>query len=382
MTAFIGPDTDWESIYARRISPDLLGGIEPSQSPTAVIVRGQPGSGASYALERVRMNLMATAGTAALISSSAVRAYQPTETLVVKPTAPGSKAASSDVDRWMTRLISDAVSARMNVVLESGLSTDGKERFPTLAAMFNEAGYQVAVVNLATDRDQSRQAMLASRDMASQMGMPTVELSFATHDAAYEEVRKTLAELESNCSVDRIQVVTTDGRQLYANQLHSGTWVREPRAVYVLDDFRERRLTARELADSALRWDILVRRISSDASAPAQLVSQAAQWRAETLSRVQADPDANRLLTWGREAQQFLSMNRYEFKHQFPQHAGSVQRLEEAVMFAEGNFADASDRRRFIEQTRRRLAERIAEGRADGAVRSKAKDKPREPKSL
>lgn len=328
------------------------------------------------------MNLRAAAGAVALITSRAVRAYEPrTDPLINKPTAPGTEAASPNVDRWMTRLLSDAASQRIDVVLESGLSTGGQERFTTLAATFKEAGYQVATVNLATDRDQSRQAMLASRDMASQMGMPTADFSFSTHDAAYEEVRKTVAELESNCSVDRIQLVTTDGRQLYANQLHSGTWVREPRAVHVLDDFRERRLTARELADSALRWDILVRRISLDASAPAQLVSQAAQWRAETLSKVQADPDANRLLTLGREAQQFMSMNRCEFKHQFPHHAASVQRLEEAVMFAEGNFADASDRHRFIEQTLRRLAERIAEGRADAPVRSKAKEKPRDPKT-
>jgi hypothetical protein len=380
MTASNVPSIDWEGIYARRIRPDLLGGIGTSKSPTAVIVRGQPGSGVSYALERVRMNLMA-AGAAALISSRAVRAYEPTDSLVTQPTTRATEAASFDVDRWTTRLLSDAASQRIDVVLESGLSTDGKERFTTLAAMFKEAGYQVATVNLATDRDQSRQTMLASRDMASQMGIPTTELSFSTHDAAYEEVRRTLAELESGCTVDRIQLVTTDGRQLYANQLHSGTWVREPKAVHVLDDFRERRLTARELADSAMRWDILVRRISSDASVPAQLVSQAAQWRAETLSRVQADPDAARLLTWGREAQQFLTMSRYEFKHQFPQHAASVQRLEEAVMFAEGNYANASDRHRFIEQTRRRLAERIAEGRADGARRSKAKEKAPDPKS-
>jgi hypothetical protein len=381
MTPSNSHSRDWEGIYARRIRPDLLGGIEPSKVPTAVIVRGQPGSGAPYALERVRMNLRAAAGAAAVISSRAISAYETKDSFVIKSTTPGTEAASSDVDRWVTRLLSDAASHRIDVVLESGLSTGGEERFTTLAATFKEAGYQVATVNLATDRDQSRQSMLASRDMANQMGIPTAELSFATHDAAYEQVRKTLAELESDCSVDRIQLVTTDGRQLYANQLHSGTWVREPRAVHVLDDFRERQLTARELADSALRWDILVRRISSDASAPAELVSQASQWRAEMLSRVQADPDAIRLLTWGREAQQFLTMNRYEFKRQFPQYAASVQRLEEAVMFAEGNFADASDRHRFIEQTRRRLAERIAEGRADGAKRSKAKEGPPHPKS-
>ena len=92
-------------------------------------------------------------------------------------------------------------------------------------------------------------------------------------------------------------------------------------------------------------------------------------------------PAPPRLLTWGREAQAFLSMSRYDFQRQFPHHADSAQRLQEAAAYAETTFPDASDRRRFIEQTRRRLAERIAEGRADAVARTKDKEQPSPPKT-
>jgi hypothetical protein len=380
MTASMSPSLDWDGIYHRRIRTDLLGGINSSEAPTAVIVRGQPGAGTMYAFERVRMNLATSGEPAALISRRVVAAYHPTHMLLANSRAPGSETASTVVDRWVTRLISDAASQGLNIVLESGLSTGDEERFTSIAAKFKNGGYQVATVNLATDRDQSRQTMLASHDMAQHFGLPTNALSVSIHDAAYEELGQSLELMEVNRLVDRIQIVTSDGRQLYANQLQAGQWQREARAVDVLDDFRERRLTARELADSALRWDILVRRITDDASAPVDLKSQAANWREEALARVQADADATKLLAWGREAQHFVSMNRYDFQRQFPQHAGSVHRLQEAVSFAETNFADASDRHRFIEQTRRRLAERIAEGRADAPARA-VKDKGREPKT-
>lgn len=56
-------------------------------------------------------------------------------------------------------------------------------------------------------------------------------------------------------------------------------------------------------------------------------------------------------------------MNRYQFMREFPQHAKAVERLDEAIRFAEKTFEHASDRERFIAQAHERLAERIAEGR-------------------
>ena len=56
-------------------------------------------------------------------------------------------------------------------------------------------------------------------------------------------------------------------------------------------------------------------------------------------------------------------MNRHQFLREFPQHVTAVERLEEAISYAEKTFEDTSDRERFVVQARDRLAERIAEGR-------------------
>lgn len=375
------PGGDLDRIYSHRIRPDFLDGIAPSSTPTAVIVRGQPGAGTAYALERVRTHMASSAGAAAVIAARALREYHSLWRARAPSTPLTSDRTSSDVRDWTDRLIGDAISRQVNVLMEASLSHGEPERMAALATRFKDVGYQVATVTLATDRDQSRQATIAGYVLARMTGVRSGEVDAPKHDAAYDQLRESLYQIEFQVSADRVQVVTTDGRQLYANQVENGRWVREPRAAYVVDDFRERKLTARELADSALRWQILVDRLAGDPSAPAELTSQAVRWHEEATARALGDPDASKLLTWGREGQAFRSMNRYDFQRQFPQHADSVQRLQEAVTFAEMNFAEPSDRRRFIEQTRRRLAERIAEGRADAPVRTKDKAKMKEPKA-
>ena len=238
-------------------------------------------------------------------------------------------------------------------------------------------GYQVATVALATDRDQSRQVTVARYDAARTAGATPRFVSAPDHDTAYDELRESLSRLEKELAVDRLQLVARDGRQLYANEVSGAHWVSEPKAVYVLDDFRERKLTARELADSALRWHVLVQRLSADPAVPSEVTNQAAGWRDEATAKAESDPDAKQLLAWGREAEAFRTMNRVAFLAEHPQHARIVERLQEAIAYAEKQFEQAADRERFIEQARSRLAERIAEGRAIAPERGKSRSAER-----
>ena len=68
-------------------------------------------------------------------------------------------------------------------------------------------------------------------------------------------------------------------------------------------------------------------------------------------------------------------MNRYQFLREFPQHAKAVERLDEAISYAESTFEHESDRERFVVQTRERLAERIAEGRFASPDRTQVKER-------
>ena len=145
----------------------------------------------------------------------------------------------------------------------------------------------------------------------------------------------TAARLEDDRAVDRIRLVARDGRQLYANQVEQDRWLQPPKALAALDDFRERSLPARELADSALRWQTLAQRLGSDSTLPREVASQAAAWRDDAVRGAERDPDAKQLLQWGREAEAFRTMAPSRFANDFPQHARMAERLVEAIDYAE-----------------------------------------------
>ena len=366
-------DIGADRIYIRQIRPDLLDDIEPSSHPTAVLVGGQPGSARAYVTAQIRAHLATTVGTSAIISADDLRQYHPQWRARGRFDIATAATTQEEIGRWYTRLITDGIAKGVNLLVVTSMRTPAA--VSVLATRLKEARYEVAVVALASDRDQSRQGTLALYDLSRSAGNTPHFVPAAHHDDAYARLREALARLETEHAVDRVQLVAPDGHQLYANQRQGEHWVREPRATYVLDDFRERRLTARELADSALRWRTLVQRLTSDPSVPREVASQAITWQNEAVARAEADPEASQLLTWGQEAESFRTMNHHRFLHEFPHHAKAVERLEEAIDYAEKTFADPSDRERFIAQTRDRLADRIAEGRY--ALPQRARDNER-----
>lgn len=363
MTSQVQPPspTELEHIYARRIQPDLLDGVAASARPTAVLVGGQPGAGKAYASARVRQHLSGTIGPGVVISADALVAYHPHWHTRLPDLSGESVQVRADLGRWAERLAADGMYRRVNLIIESTMRQP--QASLALAGRLAAGGYDVAAVILATERDDSRQASLARYDLGRAAGAPVSFVPAARHDSAYAGLRETLARIEAERAVSRLQLVVRDGRQLYANDVVEGRWRHEPRALAVLDDFRERRPTARELADSALRWTVLAQRLGRDATVPREVASQTVAWRHEALARAEADPQASRLLAWGREAECFRTMDRAQFLREFPQHAKAVERLEDAVRYAAEQFTLAGDRERFVAQARERLAERIAEGR-------------------
>lgn len=365
-------EAEAERIYSRRIRPDLFDGVARSTTPTAVLVGGQPGSGKSYAILKIQAHLASTAGPSVVVSGEELRHYHPRWHRHDESDVHAATETRADVGRWYARLAKDAVEARVNVIFESSMRDT--QAVLDLARLLKDAEYNVAAVALATDRDQSRQATLTAYDISRSVGAPPRFVPAADHDSAYDRLRESLTRLESQGAVSRLQLVARDGRQLYANQIEAGQWVREPKAASVLDDFRERRLTARELADSALRWQTLVQRLAVNPTVPREVASQVLAWHQEATEQAERDPLGKRLLAFGKEAEAFRTMSRYQFLREFPLRAKAVEKLDEAIRFAEKTFQLAADRERFIAKTRERLAERIAEGRFASPERT-----PREP---
>jgi hypothetical protein len=359
-----------ERIYVSRISGDMFAGVSPSPRPSAVLVAGQPGAGKTFAAQRVRAHLDPTIGGSVLISSRQLRSYHPAWREGDQSSA--SQEVDAAVSIWYARLVSDVIERGVNALFESTVREPNAA--VALAMRLKTAGYDTAAVFLATDRDQSRQATMAHYDLAMAVGIPPRFVSAAAHDTAYDRLRISLERLEEGALVQRIQLVVRDGRQLYANELDiQGKWARDPRAAAVLDDFRNRRLTSSELASSALRWLTLAQRLSTNPVVPRDVASQAITWRNEAVALAEEDPQAAKLLAWGREAEAFRTLPPLRFQAEFAHLSKAIEKLDEAVKYADTQFAHAADRSRFVEQARSRLAERIAEGRIPLARAEKGK---------
>lgn len=364
-----------DRIYTRLIRADALDELRPSNHRTAVIIGGQPGAGKSLSAAAVRLHLGRTVGAALSVSADELREYHPRWRDAPPSDVNAATDLRQDVGRWAARLTADAIAAGVNVVVSSTLRD--ARTVSGLLSSFGAAGYEVAAVVLATDRDRSRQATLARYEAARWAGLTPRFVPSSLHDTAYARVPETLAQLEAGHLLDRLQVITADGKQLYANERHGSGWQQPARGAEVLSEFRDRRPTAREQADSALRWQLIAQRLSTDDAVPREVASQAVAWANEAFEALRRDPEALRLFHSGQEAQAFRTLTRAHFMREFPQHARAVERLDEAVRYAEKSFPLAVDRERFVEQARERIAERIAEGRLGSREREPQERAPR-----
>ncbi|CAG0999428.1 partial Toxin PezT, partial [Planctomycetaceae bacterium] len=137
-------DDELDRIYDRRIRPGLLDGIPSSDAPTAVVVAGQPGSGTRYALARIQAQIAPSAGPCVVLTANELREYHPAWRHV-----PGTGIdTAADIEKWTSRLIGDATSQRINLLLESDLHDPDRDL--ALTRQFKASGYQVTTVAVAT----------------------------------------------------------------------------------------------------------------------------------------------------------------------------------------------------------------------------------------
>jgi hypothetical protein len=346
-------------IYANQIRPALLDNVSAVESPQAVVVCTQPGGGSKLAAERIRKHLSLSAPLV-IISSDALRAFHP-DARAAAP-VPSADQVHRDVAAWYRQLTDDSLAKRASLIL---LTTAHDQ--PALLAWidrFNAAGYDSSAVFIATDKDTSRQINVARFDLSRSFGVVTPFIDAQHQDHAYSRVLDALAAIEAARSVRQLQVITPSGQPLFANRLTSeGRWATDPLATAALDDYRERARSPQELADSALRWQTLAHRLASDPTVPRDIASQVMRWRDEAWQEAEQHPDSKQRLAWGREAEAFRVMAPATFASEFPHLAKAAQRIEEAMKYASETYADPTDRERFVQQTRQRLVERIAEGK-------------------
>ncbi|MGA8052678.1 MAG: zeta toxin family protein [Burkholderiales bacterium] len=361
-------DAEIDRIYAREIRDAYLGGVERASAPTVVFVGGTPGSGKTNVMREVNAKLAASAGEGVIVSGDDMREFHPGWRREARHDAQAALRFNPDASRWVARLYRDAIAEGKNVVLETSFRSF--ELLKATAAAFRAAGYLVEATVVAAEADKTRRAVVGRFLDMQARGDPPRFVTAAVHDEAYRGLRATLKAVEQTGLVDRVRVVTRDGQELYANAQEAGKWRKPAAALEALDSERERRLTPTELAQNAVAWHALVARAQLNPNTPREVLDQAVAWRKDASHRALADPEAAKQYQRALAGEAFRTLPRDQFLREFPTYAGAVERLEQAARHASKHIASVQDQQAFLDQTRARLAEYIAEGRQFGRVKT------------
>jgi Zeta toxin len=257
---------DLQRVFERQIRPDLLDAVSPATSPPAAfLIDGAPGAGVATTMAQLRRQMGPSVG----ISVDTLRQYhRPLRTPGTQRTADTEQA---DVARWYAHLIAETMRKRCNLIVDLSLAKGPATT--ALADSMKRASYDVTAVVLATGRDQNRQAALAAYDLCQCSGLAVRLDPALLRDTGERLVRDTLQRLESTASVDRLQLLDGNGREIYQNHRTASGWAHAPRALAVFDDVALHRPSPEALADSALRWLTLAQRLASNPAVPREVAS-------------------------------------------------------------------------------------------------------------
>ena len=351
-----------ERIYEKQIRPALLDSIPSSAQPVAVLVGGQPGAGKTVVIQRLRGEPRFATAAPLLISEVELREFHPAWRAFARHRPDAAQATQSESELWGERLARDGAKKRANLVLETSMQQP--QNLLALASELKSQGYRVELIVAAADADASRLGTVTGYERLMSRGAAACFVPRQTHDQAFEAVRETLARLERAKAVDRLRLITRDGRELFENTLEKRTWRQATSAVEALDAYRARELPAREKADNALRWHTLVARLQARASELSrEVIAQAVDWRTQSSERALADPQSRTLYEAGLAAETFRTLPGQHFVREFPQYRAAANKLEKAREYAAEQFRDGTERERFVAIARERIAEQIEQGR-------------------
>jgi len=238
--------SDWEldddlrdEILRRIILPLYFPAGPVGESPTLVLLAGQPGSGARRSLGV----LIAEHGPdLAVVSGDDLRAFHPR---FAEITAAQEREARGGLARatagWVRDCIRYARESRRSLLLE-GTFQDSSVVAGT-AERFAAAGFQTRVVVVASRRAESLLSVtsLYLRDVRA--GMPGRFTSRETHDRGFEATRALVAAAANAASIDRLTVLDRDGSTVF-DEHHADGFIGASAALSAVQSARLSRFDA------------------------------------------------------------------------------------------------------------------------------------------
>lgn len=172
---------DAQAILEQRILPTVFADTRPTDAPRLVLLSGQPGSGRSRAISRLRGG---DSDGMAVISASLLRSFVP-------------RAEDGDADRvaatsasWLISCMRHAREHRLSLLLHGPIPAAAAEGILTT---FGQVGYRTHVAVVASARAESLLAVASAYASSDRVRRPSELVSVGQHDRDLEEVRALLA---------------------------------------------------------------------------------------------------------------------------------------------------------------------------------------------
>ncbi|MGW2540299.1 zeta toxin family protein [Kitasatospora sp. NPDC001574] len=281
-------------VLAEEILPAALAGAAWQERPVVVFVAGQAGSGKTLVVDLIHAAL-ARRGGAVRVDRGAYKAVHPHYVRFLgEDVRTAGVRVRTDTYGWQSQLEARLRRERYDAVVEAALGRP--EEFLSEIAVYRRAGYRVEIVALAVPEALSQLSVLDRYLHLAVQGRARY-VGWDNHDACAAALPATLAAVEAGHLADRVFVVRrrteTALESMYANELHSGRWVRPARADRAVVAERTRPWSAaesggfrRELAACERRagdpripgdWALAVSRDAERAAALAEPVRRTAQ---------------------------------------------------------------------------------------------------------
>ncbi|WP_328643938.1 zeta toxin family protein [Streptomyces canus] len=253
-----------QRIFREDIRPDLFGGRQPQDRPTAVILLGQPGAGKTRLAEMIARNLDQRGGFAD-IDTDLYKPYHPAYAeLMAKDDRLMTLHIGPEGREWMRQAQDYVRTARINALVQD-IANDPATSAQTVRD-YRAAGFQVEVVAMAVHKSLSDQGILNRyheqvRDRGQ--GRLTQPEKAA---AAYVGMVEYAGIIDRERMADAVAVYRRgEAEPRYSNRLsQDGNWTHEARFGQSLTEAREQPLSAAETRDFLRVQDKLTAEMPSE----------------------------------------------------------------------------------------------------------------------
>lgn len=248
---YLLPEEQNQYIFEQRIRNTILPFSTSSTNPRAIFLGGQSGSGKSGLTKYLLSSEFSTSERAIVINSDALREFHPNfADLQVSSPQQASFLVNPDTIIWQQKLISIAIKTHRNLILDGTLGGNPAPIQATMQ-MLREAGYDIQISILAIPARLSRFGIYKRYEDQIALKGSGRWVGIETHDRQYKEIPKTLALLESDECIDRIQIYTRPTGPLapallYNNVVEDAHWQRPPAVVDALTEGRNLTWTPEE----------------------------------------------------------------------------------------------------------------------------------------